>query len=126
MQKQYSISDLAREFGVTTRALRFYEERGLLAPAKNGRSRIYFAADRVRLTLILRGKALGLSLDESAELIAMYEPGSNNKKQLSALVGKIQQRKQQLVLQKQEIERLISDLNAWEARSLAEMDSSSA
>ena len=69
---------------------------------------------------------LGLSLDESAELIAMYEPGSNNKKQLSALVGKIQQRKQQLVLQKQEIERLISDLNAWEARSLAEMDSSSA
>lgn len=70
----YSIRDLAKDFGVTTRALRFYEERGLLRPQRKGLNRVYDAADKVRLTLILRGKRLGFTLDESAELIAMYDP----------------------------------------------------
>ena len=72
----YSIRDLSQDFGVTTRTLRFYEEKGLLEPERRGRTRLYTAADRVRLKLILRGKQLGFTLDESAELIAMYDPVS--------------------------------------------------
>ena len=86
----YSIRDLSRDFDVTTRTLRFYEEKGLLEPERLGQKRLYTAADRVRLKLILRGKRLGFSLDESAELIAMYDPESNNAPQLQALIDKIQ------------------------------------
>ena len=86
----YSIRDLSRDFDVTTRTLRFYEEKGLLEPERLGQKRLYTAADRVRLKLILRGKRLGFSLEESAELIAMYDPESNNAPQLQALIDKIQ------------------------------------
>lgn len=123
MTSQYSIRELSQEFGVTTRALRFYEEKGLLSPVRCGQNRIYSAADRARLILILRGKTLGLSLEQSADLIAMYDPASNNKKQLEALIDKIQSRKQQLELQKQELERMIVDLGEWEHRSRAALSS---
>ena len=106
MDERYSIRDLAKDFAVTTRALRFYEERGLLRPQRKGQSRIYSAADRVRLTLILRGKRLGFTLDESAELIAMYDPGGNNAGQLQALIDKIQEKQQRINAQKREIELL--------------------
>ncbi len=119
MSSQYSIRELSQEFDVTTRTLRFYEEKGLLSPARSGQNRAYTGADRARLILILRGKTLGLSLTQSADLIAMYDPGSNNKKQLETLIEKIQSRRQQLQSQKQELERMIIDLDAWEARSLA-------
>ncbi len=121
MARQYSIRDLSQEFDVTTRTLRFYEEKGLLSPTRNGQSRIYSAADRARLILILRGKTLGLSLEQSADLIAMYDPDSNNKKQLEALIEKIRLRRQQLEAQKEELEQMIVDLEAWEQRSLAAM-----
>lgn len=121
MARQYSIRDLSQEFDVTTRTLRFYEEKGLLSPTRNGQSRIYSAADRARLILILRGKTLGLSLEQSADLIAMYDPDSNNKKQLEALIEKIRLRRQQLEAQKAELEQMIVDLEAWEQRSLAAM-----
>ena len=87
MNGEYSIRELSQEFEVTTRTLRFYEEKGLLSPTRAGQNRIYSAADRTRLILILRGKKLGLSLEQSADLIAMYDPDSNNKKQLEALIG---------------------------------------
>ena len=122
MGSQYSIRDLSQEFDVTTRTLRFYEEKGLLTPVRNGQSRTYSAADRARLILILRGKTLGLSLEQSADLIAMYDPDSNNKKQLEALIEKIQSRRRQLEIQKQELERMIIDLEAWEERSRAAME----
>lgn len=121
MQSEYSIRELSREFDVTTRTLRFYEEKGLLAPVRSGQNRIYSTADRARLILILRGKTLGLSLEQSADLIAMYDPASNNKKQLEALIEKIQTRRQQLEAQKQELERMIVDLNEWERRSRCAM-----
>ena len=117
MSSSYSISDLASEFGVTPRTLRFYGEKGLLQPARNGQSRRYSQADRARLTLILRGKMLGLSLDESAELIAMYDPGSNNEEQIHRLIEKIRARRAQLLAQKLELEQMIQDLDAWEQRS---------
>ena len=105
MNNQYSIRELSQEFDVTTRTLRFYEEKGLLTPVRNGQNRTYSAADRARLILILRGKTLGLSLEQSADLIAMYDPDSNNKKQLEALIEKIQSRRHQLEIQKQELAR---------------------
>ena len=119
MSSQYSIRELSQEFDVTTRTLRFYEEKGLLSPARSGQNRAYSAADRARLILILRGKTLGLSLTHSADLIAMYDPASNNKKQLETLIEKIQSRRHQLQTQKQELERMIIDLEAWEERSRA-------
>ncbi|MFT7220727.1 MAG: DNA-binding transcriptional MerR regulator [Candidatus Azotimanducaceae bacterium] len=121
MSSQYSIRELSKEFGVTPRTLRFYEEKGLLSPDRMGQSRIYSTADRAGLILILRGKTLGLSLEQSADLIAMYDPGSNNKRQLETLIEKIQSRKQQLKSQGQEIERMINDLEQWEDRSRTAM-----
>tara|TARA_B100000524_G_scaffold342606_1_gene237807 strand:- start:725 stop:1114 length:390 start_codon:yes stop_codon:yes gene_type:complete len=123
MDRSYSISDLASEFDVTPRTLRFYEEKGLLEPTRSGQNRRYSGTDRTRLILVLRGKTLGLSLQESAELIGMYDPSSNNKAQLSRLIEKIQARKTRLVAQKLELEQMIDDLDAWEQRSRKSMQS---
>lgn len=123
MSGTYSISDLASEFKVTPRTLRYYEEKGLLRPTRSGQIRRYSGADRTRLILVLRGKTLGLSLQESAELIGMYDPSSNNNAQLSRLIEKIQTRKAQLVAQKLELEQMIDDLDAWEQRSRKSMKS---
>ena len=117
MKNNYSIRDLSQEFAVTTRTLRYYEEKGLLSPIRVGQSRLYTSADRARLILILRGKTLGLSLEQSADLISMYDPESNNKKQLEALIDNIQVRRCQLEAQKKELERMIVDLQNWEQRS---------
>ena len=122
MSNQYSIRELSQEFDVTTRTLRFYEEKGLLSPTRSGRNRAYSAADRARLILILRGKTLGLSLEQSTDLIAMYDPASNNKRQLETLIEKIQSRRHQLEVQKHELERMIVDLETWEERTSTAME----
>jgi len=114
---EYTIRDLSLEFEVTPRTLRFYEEKGLLNPARSGQSRIYSQADRVRLTLILRGKRLGFTLEESAELILMYDPRGNNSKQMQALISKIQEKKMRMQSQLHEIELMLTDLDDWERRS---------
>ena len=122
MSSQYSIRELSQEFDVTTRTLRFYEEKGLLSPARSGQNRTYSATDRARLILILRGKTLGLSLEQSTDLIAMYDPASNNKRQLETLIEKIQSRRHQLAAQKHELERMIVDLESWEERTSTAME----
>lgn len=122
MSSQYSIRELSQEFDVTTRTLRFYEEKGLLSPARSGQNRTYSATDRARLILILRGKTLGLSLEQSTDLIAMYDPASNNKRQLETLIEKIQSRRHQLEAQKHELERMIVDLELWEERTNTAME----
>jgi|TARA_B110000263_G_C15092419_1_gene411444 DNA-binding transcriptional MerR regulator len=122
MSSQYSIRELSQEFDVTTRTLRFYEEKGLLSPARSGQNRTYSATDRARLILILRGKTLGLSLEQSTDLIAMYDPASNNKRQLETLIEKIQSRRHQLEAQKHELERMIVDLESWEERTSTAME----
>jgi DNA-binding transcriptional MerR regulator len=122
----YSISDLANEFDVTTRTIRFYEEKGLLRPKREGTRRVYGPADRTRLRLILRGKRLGLSLDESAEIIGMYGTPGNNRRQLEALIGKISERREELLRQKRDLDSLLGDLSNAEARcreALATLDS---
>lgn len=115
--RTYSIGDLAHEFDITNRAIRHYEDKGLLAPARNGQQRLYTPADRVALILILRGKRLGLSLDESAELIGMYQPG-NNLAQLEALLGQVQRQRSRLQQQLADINALQQELDEAEVRCL--------
>ena len=115
-EKSYLIRELAEEFNVTTRTLRFYEEKGLLTPSCIGATRVYSAADRTRLKLILRGKRLGLSLDESAEIILMYDPVGTNSKQILTLIDAIQDKRLQLEKQKQDLEQTLADLKLAEAR----------
>lgn len=116
--RTYSISELAREFDITTRTIRFYEEAGMLEPERNGQTRIYSDRDRVKLKLILRGKRLGFSLAESRELIEMYDPSSDNIPQLHALRHKIQQSRDALLQQLADIEVMKNELDAAEDRCL--------
>ena len=112
---EYSISHLSKEFDVTTRSIRHYEEIGLLSPTRRGQTRIYSQADRTRLRLILRGKRLGLSLEDSREIIDMYEPGKTNVDQLKKLIDAIQLQRSKLNQQLDDISKLLKDLNQAEA-----------
>lgn len=121
--KTYSISELSNEFDITTRTMRFYETEGLLLPAREGQTRIYSEADRVRLKLILRGKRLGLSLSESKEVIEMYSPSGSNQRQLERLIEKIRERKQALAQQLIDIQAMESELDGAEERCLEALKS---
>jgi len=112
----YSISDLGRELDITTRAIRFYEEQGLLAPERRGQERVYSARDKVSLKLILRGKRIGFSLAECRELIELYDPSSGNQKQLNSMLGKIAERRQQLEQQLLDIQQMQLELDTAEER----------
>ena len=116
LKQSYGIGELAREFDVTTRTIRFYEDQGLLTPRRRGQTRIYSPADRVALKLILRGKRLGFSLAESRELIQMYQPSGDNRNQLLALQDKIQQRREQLNQQLRDIQALQQELDDADQR----------
>lgn len=113
--RSYSISELAEEFGVTTRTIRFYEEKGLIHPRREGQKRLYTPADRVRIKLILRGKRIGMSLQESVELIDMYDPEHNNRDQLHSLLGTVQDKRARLLRQKQDIEDMLAGLDEVQA-----------
>ncbi|ASP37922.1 MerR family transcriptional regulator [Bacterioplanes sanyensis] len=115
-RSHYSIRDLADEFDITTRTIRFYEAEGLLSPQREGQTRIYSPQDRVRLKLILRGKRLGLSLAESRELIDMYDP-SANRPQLESLLSAIDRRRQQLQQQLHDIQRMMEELDDAELKA---------
>jgi len=104
----YSISDLAREFALTTRAIRFYEDSGLLAPRREKRTRVYGERERVRLKLILRGKRLGLALSEIAELLDLYEVRRNEKAQLTAFLVLLADRRTRLVVDLGEVKKIDS------------------
>jgi len=110
MNSNFSISDLASEFQITTRTIRFYEEKGLLSPDRRGNVRFYNPAERIKLKLILRGKRLGFSLDESRDLIDMYDPETENTTQLHSLLDKIREKRGQLERQKKEINSMLKDL----------------
>ena len=112
----YSISDLAREFDVTPRAIRFYEDQGLLAPRREGQRRVYTPRDRTRLKLTLRGKRLGLTLSEIRELIDMYEPGRDERPQLARFLAVLEQHKALLEQQRGDLEAQLSEITAFEKR----------
>ena len=119
MSITYSISDLARELDITTRAIRFYEEQGMLAPERRGQERIYSAKDKVTLKLILRGKRIGFSLAECRELIELYDPETGSRRQLKTFMGKIAERRLQLEQQLLDIQQMQLELDTAEERCLA-------
>ena len=110
----YSISDLAREFALTTRAIRFYEDSGLIAPKREKRTRVYGERERVRLRLILRGKRLGLALSEIGELLDLYEVRRNEKAQLTAFLALLADRRTRLLQQREDIEIVLAEIDAIE------------
>ncbi|QSP93334.1 MerR family DNA-binding transcriptional regulator [Marinobacter salinisoli] len=121
----YSISELAKEFDVTTRTIRFYEAEELLKPARRGQTRIFSKGDRVRLKLILRGKRMGFSLAETRELFDLYDnslKGSEN--QLLLMLETLARKREQIEQQKKDIEMMEQEMDAAEARcrdALAEL-----
>jgi DNA-binding transcriptional MerR regulator len=121
---EYSISQLAKEFEITPRSIRHYEDMGLLSPARRGQTRVYTPADRTRLRLILRGKRLGLTLEDSREIIDMYEPGKTNVDQLKKLIDAIQQQRIKLNRQLDDISKLLKDLNQAETDCIEALISS--
>ena len=110
--KTYSISELAKEFDVTTRAIRLYEESGLLAPERDGNRRIYHEKDRVRLRLTLRGKRIGFTLAEVKDMFDLYDskPIDGEKKQILYLLDIMEQRLETLKLQREELELAVVDI----------------
>ena len=121
MKAVYSISDLAAEFDVTTRTIRFYEDQGLITPLRQGTRRLFRPRDRTRLKLILRGKRLGFSLAEILEIVDLYDAAPGESGQLRLLISKISNRRAYLRQQLQDIEATWSDLDAVEARCVKRM-----
>ena len=111
----FSIGELAREFGLTTRAIRFYEDCGLLAPQRSGRTRIYTARDRARLTLTLRGKRLGLKLAEVKGLVDMYESRRDTDAQLRRFLEVLARHRAQLEARLGELRATLDEVLAQES-----------
>lgn len=125
MSKTYTISELAEEFGVTTRTLRHYEDEGLVTPAREGLQRLYSHRDRVRLKLALRGKRLGFSLSELRELFQLYDLANDERKQLEEFAVKLERRRAQLEQQREDVEIMLNEINFFATqcqRLLAESD----
>jgi len=112
----YTITELAAEFDITPRAIRFYEDMGLLEPGRAGRNRVYTHRDRARLKLTLRGKRLGLSLQDVKQLIDMYDAESDAAPQLKAFLEVLSQHRRQLEQQLQDIEVTLAEISQHEER----------
>ena len=110
MSESYSISELAGEFGVTARTIRFYEEKGLLSPSRNGQDRVYSRRDLVRLKLILRGKRLGFSLADIEEMMSLYDRGDEQVEQLRVTLRKSEERIEALKQQRRDIDETVDEL----------------
>lgn len=125
IKQTYSISELAKEFDVTTRSIRFYEDQELLRPTRSGQTRIFSSKDRVRLKLILRGKRMGFSLAETKELFDLWdETLSGNEKQLLKMLTILENKRAQLEQQKNDIAQAEMEMDTAEARcreALAEL-----
>jgi len=122
-ERNYSISELAREFKVTPRALRFYEDKGLLSPRRDGMNRVYTTRDRVRLQLIIRGKRVGFPLSEIREILDLYDLGDNERTQMATALKKFRSRMVALEAQREDLEGAMDALRngiSWLEAQLAE------
>ena len=106
----FTITNLAGEFGITTRAIRFYEDKDLLRPARDGMNRVYSRRDRARLQLILRGKRLGFSLADIKEMLDLYNVEDGQREQLKYTLGKAHERLEVLAQQRRDIDDAIAEL----------------
>ncbi|MFP3979250.1 MULTISPECIES: MerR family transcriptional regulator [Marinobacter] len=124
-KQTFSISELASEFDVTTRSIRFYEDQGLLKPTRRGQTRIFSTTDRVRLKLILRGKRMGFSLAETKETFDLWdETLSGNEKQLLKMLSILDEKRAHIEQQKADIAMAELEINTREAHcreALAEL-----
>ena len=111
MSTTYTISELAKEFGVTTRTIRFYEDQGLLSPKREGTTRVFSSRDRVRLKLALRGKRLGFSIAEIRELFELYDVSRDEKKQLEEFLSRLDRRRAHLEQQREDIEVMLNEIS---------------
>ncbi len=114
--RSYTIAELADEFDVTPRAIRFYEDTGLLEPQRAGRNRVYSQRDRTRLKLTLRGRRLGLSLSEILQLVRMYDSQADTAPQLQAFLQVLQTHREQLEQQQEDIRVMLAEIGQHEQR----------
>ncbi|WP_270817176.1 MerR family transcriptional regulator [Aeromonas sp. Y318-3] len=119
----YSISELAHEFDVTPRTIRYYEDEGLLTPLREGQTRIYSHRDKIRLKLTLRGKRLGFSLAEIRELFDMYDTDKSSKNQLNSMISLIESKRSALHQQLEDIQMVMAELEAAEQRCVNSLNS---
>ncbi len=112
----WSISELSMEFGITPRAIRFYEDEKLVKPTRKGQTRIYSARDRARLSLILRGKRVGFSLIELKEMLDLYDMDDGQATQLQYSIKKFSERINALERQREDVEQALQELRAGRAR----------
>ncbi|HHQ4554834.1 TPA: MerR family transcriptional regulator [Aeromonas veronii] len=119
----YSISELAHEFDVTPRTIRYYEDEGLLTPLREGQTRIYNHRDKIRLKLTLRGKRLGFSLAEIRELFEMYDTDRSSKTQLHSMIQLIEEKRGTLLQQLEDIQMVMTELEAAEQRCVNSLNS---
>jgi DNA-binding transcriptional MerR regulator len=117
MSTTYTISDLAQEYDITTRTIRFYEDQQLLSPQRDGSRRIFHERDRVRLKLILRGKRLGFTLAETRELFKLYDTQPGKKGQLRYLLEKIEEHRSTLHQQQEDIRIVLQEMEELEAHA---------
>ncbi len=109
---EFSIRELAKEFDVTPRTLRFYEQKGMISPTRRGAARVYSAEDRARLELILRGKRVGFALDEIKEMLDLRFTMSRDPDVLAATIGRFESRIRVLEQQREDVERALEEMNA--------------
>ena len=112
----FAISDLAREFGITPRTIRFWEDQGILSPEREGSKRVFTRRDRARLKMALRGKRLGLSLAEIKDLIGMYDGEQDETPQLQECLRIMSKRRQSLEQQREDIETMLAEISQFETQ----------
>jgi len=117
----FTISDLAREFGITPRTIRFWEDQGILAPEREGSKRVFTRRDRARLKMALRGKRLGLSLAEIKDLIGMYASTEDETPQLLECLRVMSKRREALELQREDIEAMLAEISLFEQQCQQEL-----
>ena len=117
----FAISDLAREFDITPRTIRFWEDQGILAPQREGNKRIFTRRDRARLKMALRGKRLGLSLAEIKVLIGMYNSTEDETPQLLECLRVMEKRRAALQQQREDIEAMLAEIDQFEAQCQQEL-----
>ncbi|VFR52955.1 Predicted transcriptional regulator LiuR of leucine degradation pathway, MerR family [plant metagenome] len=119
---RWTISDLAQEFSITPRTIRFYEDQGIVSPAREGRQRVYAARDRARLKLALRGKRLGLQLSDIRALIDMYDGPGTTEPQLRSYLSVLNRHRDALSRQREDIDETLAEIAEQERQCLALLD----
>ncbi|MBB3949812.1 MerR family transcriptional regulator [Aureimonas jatrophae] len=121
MREYYTITELTREFDISTRTIRFYEDEGLISPVRRGRTRLFRQSDRHLLRMILRGKRLGFSIAEIREIMGMYRSPPGEAGQLRTIIRKVSDRRRELEQKRRDIDDLLGELDQAEEACLTRM-----